>query len=105
MIAIKDMEMPKSCAECDFRKSDPYSGEVYCSKAIGSNTIIYEKERLKNCPLVEIVTCQDCKYCEEVHYEDEGEPPYVKLKCNSTRNTRFYRVEEDFYCGDGERRE
>lgn len=35
MIAIKDMEMPKSCAECDFRKSDPYSGEVYCSKAIG----------------------------------------------------------------------
>ena len=57
------------------------------------------------CPLAEIITCKDCKYCEEVHYEDEGEPPYIKLKCNSTRNTRFYRVEEDFYCGDGKRRE
>lgn len=53
---------------------------------------------------VPLITCKDCKYCEEVHYENEDEPPYVKLKCNSTRNTRFYRVEEDFYCGDGERK-
>lgn len=61
MVAIKGTKMPLCCEVCDFRKSDPYSGEVYCSKAIGSNTIIYEKERLENCPLVEIVTCKDCE--------------------------------------------
>ena len=93
MIAIKDMEMPKSCAECDFRKSDPYSGEVYCSKAIGSNTIIYEKERLENCPLVEIITCNGCK-----HWHDDG----IITTCDKNIGHGF---PKDHFCGDGERRE
>ncbi len=66
MIAIKGMEMPSRCEVCDFRKSDPYNGEEYCSKAIGSNIIIHEKERLENCPLIEIVTCKDCKHSYQI---------------------------------------
>lgn len=103
MIGIKGMEMTKSCAECSFVVDDMCGGAtciLLCDEWKDN-----ENHRAENCPLTEIITCKNCKYCEEVHYENEGEPPYVKLKCNSTRNTRFYRVEEDFYCGDGERRE
>ncbi len=88
MVAIKDMEMPLGCEVCDFRKSDPYSGEVYCSKAIGSNSIIYEEERLENCPLVEIVTCKYCKH---------------RMESTCLKYKHF--VNDDFYCKDGERRE
>jgi hypothetical protein len=56
MVAIKGMEMPSCCNMCDFRKSDPFSGEVYCNRlSSNENIIIYEDERLDNCPLVEIV--------------------------------------------------
>lgn len=105
MVAIKDMEFPKSCTECEMTHEDRYSCDL-CDFT-GSNVTYEIRKNLKHsdCPLVEIVTCKDCKYCEEVHYENEGEPPYVKLKCSSTRNTRFYRVEEDFFCGSGKRRE
>lgn len=103
MIAIKGMELPKSCAECGF-VTDDMLGDATCV-LLCDEWKDNENHRAENCPLVEIVTCKDCKYCEEVHYENEGEPPYIKLKCNSTRNTRFYRVEEDFYCADAERRE
>lgn len=95
MVAIKDMEMPFGCEVCDFRKSDPYSGEVYCSKAIGSNTIIYEKERLENCPLVEIITCQDCKHC---HPDEDGRGYH----CERDNYVRFS-VYGDFYCAYAER--
>lgn len=89
MIAIKGMKMPSGCEVCDFRKSDPYSGEEYCSKAIGSNIIIYEKERLENCPLVEVVTCKDCKY-----YRNGLE------HCTQW----VMPTNDDFYCADAERR-
>ena len=55
MVAIKDMETPSCCGECDFRKSDPFSGEVYCNRLSNDkNIIIYENVKLDNCPLVEI---------------------------------------------------
>lgn len=95
MVIIKNMEMPKSCEVCDFRKSDPYSGEVYCSKAIGSNTIIYKKERLENCPLVEIITCKDCKH---------NGTMYCKcFMCDGNEYMSYHNP--NFYCANGERRE
>ena len=74
--------------ECDFRKSDPFSSEVYCNKlSCNENIIIYEDERLDNCPLVEIITCKDCKWNE-----------------NSTCIDGFG-VADDYFCAGGKRRE
>lgn len=54
MIAIKDMEMPKNCVECNHMDLQQaincqliYSGCANCG-------------RHPNCPLVEIGTCKDC---------------------------------------------
>ena len=84
MIAI-NMEMPKSCNECGLKdgsycyfKKPPYNFN-------GFNVL---KSRHKDCPLVEIVTCKDCKY------NKNGICP----------NYRHF-VDDDFYCGDAIRKE
>lgn len=95
MIAIKGMKMPKSCMDCDFRKSDPFSSEVYCNKlSCNENIIIYEDERLGNCPLVEIVTCKDCKHC-----------VMTEVGCYCDRHIHRLNTHIDKYCADAERRE
>lgn len=94
--------MPKGCEVCDFRKSDPYSGEVYCAKAIGNNTIIYEKERLDNCPLVEIITCKDCtikQFDESESYEVGAEKYYCPIV------SEYVDQAPNCYCANGERKE
>ena len=94
MVAVKGIKMPKSCMECDFRKSDPFSSEVYCNKlSCNENIIIYEDERLDNCPLVEIITCKDCKY-----WHDDG----ITTTCDKNIGHGF---PKDHYCADAERRE
>lgn len=93
MIAIKGMEkLPKNCEDCPLCNEYDYECGIngYDSKTDTA------KERMKNCPLVEIVTCKDCKY-------------NVKNGYNTTTcdiGHRFYmRDHNTFYCADGERRE
>ena len=57
MIAI-DMEMPSCCAECPMYQSEDSD---YCD-ITGEWITGEEMKRYKDCPLVEIVTCKDCKY-------------------------------------------
>lgn len=80
MVAIKDMEMPKNCNEC------PYSCD-YCVLT-GEWVSDTEQIRDKNCPLVEIVTCKDCKH----------------KRGGGCRNFSHI-INDDFYCADAERRE
>lgn len=87
MIGIKGMEMPKSCSECPFKTSDYVCGLLDC--AFSCN---HFKERNYNCPLVEIVTCKDCKYW----VTDDGNP-YCGIIGNLT--------DKDFYCRTAKRRE
>ena len=62
MIAIKDMEMPKNCCECEFRCYDEEFGEWYCSAMSGIKNIesdvisdfYYKELKHSNCPLVEV---------------------------------------------------
>ena len=94
MIAIKDMEMPESCIDCPFVKAE--GTKFFCSRIMK----YIDKDNLGNkhddCPLVEIVTCKDCDYC---RFElVEGMPYYWCDKDNCTTS-------EDFYCGNGDRRE
>lgn len=90
MIAIKDVEMPSCCLwDCPLAREDGGA----CQLA-GVRTS--DKERPKDCPLTEIVTCKDCDHC---RFElVEGIPYYWCDKDDRVTS-------EDFYCADAERRE
>ena len=99
MIAIKETKMPKGCQHCMyFRKHLFGNGLDYSySCVLGATHFPYPwirqmEERASDCPLVEIVTCKDCK-----HNAKNG-------KCDLGH--RFHmREPSTFYCADGERRE
>lgn len=95
MIAIKDMEMPKGCQRCKFFRKHLFgNGLDYSYSCMLRATefpypwIRQLEERASDCPLVEIITCKDCKH------NKNGICP----------NYRHF-VEDDFYCADAERRE
>ena len=87
MIGIKEMEMPKCCHwDCPLCNGDGGA----CMLGAYDNKTDTKKERAKDCPLVEIVTCKDCKY-----YRNSLE--HCTLWCSHTN--------DNFYCADAERRE
>lgn len=88
MIVIKDMEMPKSCSECGLKSGS------YCyhkNPPYDLNSIDVLKEKASNCPLVEIITCKDCKH---------RDPEDKFCDCGHTIKWRGPR-EDNFYCADG----
>lgn len=86
MIAIKGMEeMPKSCISCPLYVGKV--GEGYCA-IIHKWNATGGLNRLYDCPLVEIVTCKDCKY-----YRNGLE------HCTQW----VISTNDDFYCADGKR--
>lgn len=43
--------------------------------------------------------CENCKWCYEAHYEEEGEEPYIKRKCiNKYGLTKDYGVHKNDFC-------
>ena len=55
-------------------------------------------------PTVEVqsvVRCKDCKHRTEHHYEEEGEPPYIKYGCKFTK----YSMSDEGFCSFGVRKE
>lgn len=96
MIAIKDMEMPKCCIECPL-----LDGEYGTCNIIGETKVDMTEERAKNCPLVEIVTCKNCK-----HWKDSDGLYRRGIGAESKCPINIKEVfEGNFYCKDGERRE
>lgn len=96
MIAIKGMEMPKGCQRCKyFRKNLFGNGLDYSYSCMQGATqfpmpwIRQMEERASDCPLIEIVTCKDCKY-----YRNGLE--HCAQWVMSTN--------DDFYCADAERK-
>lgn len=79
MIAIKGMEMPKSCRTCEVKES--------CGKRYFGEDSFYMPS---DCPLIKIVTCKDCK---RWNTNDR----YCRYIGNFT--------DEDFYCAGAERKE
>ena len=57
--------------------------------------------RLPTADVVPVVRCKDCTYCEETHYEDDGEPPYIKTYCSLLNRT----IQPNDFCSYGERKE
>lgn len=102
MIAIKGKEIPKGCQHCIyFRKHLFGNGLDYSYSCVLGATefpmpwIRQMEERASDCPLVEIVTCKDCKYRD----------PEDKF-CDCGHTIRWSGPREDiFYCADAERSE
>ncbi len=99
MIAIKSMKnIPKSCSVCGLKSGS------YCyhkKPPYDLNGINVLKERASDCPLVEIVTCKDCKQWKDsdgVYRRGLG----AESKCPINTKEVF---EGKFYCANGERRE
>ena len=93
MIVIKDMEMPKSCSECGLKSGN------YCyhkKPPYDLNSIDVLKEKASNCPLVEIVTCKDCKY-----YREDDDTGHCT---NHTCGDIVFWCHADYYCADAERK-
>ena len=95
MIAI-NMEMPKCCHwNCPLCNED---GGACMLGAYDPKTDT-KKERAKDCPLVEIVTCKNCKHKVFLASDNDGKITYMCDKhCKNI-------TDEDFYCADAERRE
>ena len=96
MIAIKDMEMPKTCTMCWLSPMCKVHGEK--PEYLGYDT------RMDGCPLVEIVTCADCKH--RPYCDDDGrlDGDYV---CPYLCDDPFYSIEpiDNWFCHRGERRD
>jgi len=98
MIAIKGMEeLPKNCAECSLVTDDMF-GDATCV-LLCDEWKDNKNHRAENCPLVEIITCKDCKHKVFLASDNEGNVKYMCDKhCKNITN-------EDYFCADGERRE
>jgi hypothetical protein len=59
----------------------------------------------KDCPLVEIVTCKDCKYREKIHQDWMSNKKAEVYFCTLQSDEYCYEVEDNYFCADGERRE
>lgn len=98
MIAIKDMEeMPKSC--CEFHKDTDMIIHCPLYNSCDKRTTIKVNFKPIDCPLVEIVTCKDCKY-NAYETKIKGDES-IKIFC---RKNKTYRCIDGF-CSDGKRRE
>jgi len=85
MIVIPNMEMPKSCWDCELLSSCKAMPKNPTADEIG----IYTVMRLKDCPLIEIVRCGECK-----HRDSE----FCQIR------ESMYGVKDDDFCSYGERK-
>ena len=91
MVVVKGMNTPKRCKECKFclrQRTNEYGsfGECLLQKDKKVNCLIWSRD--DNCPLVEVVTCKDCKH----NYED-------------TCDFDGLGVCDDYFCANGKRKE
>ena len=76
MIAIKGIDMPKNCSDCELCHG-------HICKITGTDIITNPKG---NCPLVEIITCKGCEYNNENTCYLDG-----------------YGINDDYFCACAER--
>ena len=101
MVAIKDMEMPKSCAHCDMTYEDRQLRDICRFNYTDVGYHISNQTKPADCPLVDIeehkvVKCTDCEeYNQEKHY--------CPKFCDVIRDTT--KEMQEFYKGEHEKLE
>jgi ssDNA-binding Zn-finger/Zn-ribbon topoisomerase 1 len=99
MIAIRDTEMPKYCNYWDAETRRWIECPIYKSCKYHTCNI---DEKPSGCPLVEIVTCKECKHYENMLKAiDKNGDRWILHICKKYRKS----VSEDWYCPDGEMRD
>ena len=94
--AMPSLTTPDGCGELDH--------DIY----IAQETVIDDMRIINDLPSAqpEIIRCKDCKYIAEHHYEENGEPPYIKYTCAYKAGlAKGYQVHEWDFCSRAERRE
>lgn len=91
-VYIPNMEKPKECKECQWHL-DFYIED----KQVGGLCTITEKDDKENtCPLIEIVTCRECKWWNRDGKRKDGKGWCENAICGLTKPNAF--------CSYGERR-
>ena len=96
MVAIKGMEMPNACTSTQETLGDIEVSNCPLYNVCKHRDTIRTNYKPADCPLVEIVTCKDCQHSETCE------------TCDNARFCKKHRLQEvtdDYFCGDGERRE
>ena len=90
MVAIKEMETQTDCERCPFMATDGLSPMICIALWATKHVIKHcvEGKILDDCPLIEIVTCKDCKH----NYKD-------------TCDIDGLGVCDDYFCANGKRKE
>ena len=101
MVAIKDMEMPKSCSECDFCYEVFGYGDYECEMT--KKTFEDADIRHADCPLCEVKIghCKDCKYFEYDSFANiDGVPIVIAHEICKRWDNKYWgnKTKEDGYC-------
>ncbi len=99
MILIKNVEIPKSCAQCWFSKG------VFCAIRndddwVGDHQANQTKPEW--CPITEIVQCKDCKWYKHEEEDEVGMGWCANFKPASNEHFICW---DNWYCADGERKD
>ena len=100
MIAIKGMDLQTDCQKCRFMATDGADTLLSPMMCVALWATKHEIKHcvkgkiLDDCPLVEIVTCKDCKHCD---FDDSDQTFF----CNTYGNI----VCSSHFCSNGKRRE
>lgn len=96
MVAIKDMEeMPKACTSTQEILGDIVVADCPLYNVCKHRDTIRTNYKPSDCPLVEIITCKDCKH--------DGT---MRCKCFMSDGHEYMSCcNPNFYCADAERRE
>ena len=98
MIAIKDMEeMPNACTSTQEILGDIAVADCPLYNVCKHRDTIRVNYKPSDCPLVEIITCKDCKY-----YREDDDAGHCT---NHTHGDIVFWCHDDYYCADAERRE
>lgn len=94
-VYIKNKDMPKSCGECEFNYNLEGGSYEWWECAILHDDINQFDTRRTDCPLIDIVTCGECKWS----YIDEQYEGTLWCKVHF----HHYLVNSDGFCNYGER--
>ena len=86
MIAIKEMNIPNRCAKCKFCLRQGTNGKCLLQENKRVSWLAWNRD--DNCPLVEIVTCKNCKYNDENVCTIDG-----------------YGITDDYFCASAMRKD
>ena len=96
MIAIPNIEKPKSCGLCQLCLNDSRIANGYC---MFFHRTVNTMELDKDCSLIEIIPCEECRYSKI--YALQSDAP-MKRWCHKDHFPK--EVKDYYFCGDGGRK-